>query len=384
MSLVLLALLLLMLLAFLGLTIQNLQLYQPLASACKDELTKITVCIPARNEAGNISSVVECVLNQSYANLELIVLDDCSTDGTAELALAAAGNDPRFRLISGNQIQPGWAGKCHACAQLSEAAVGDAILFIDADTRPLPHLVVGLVDKLHTTKAALISGFPRQITGTLSEALVLPMLQSLVITFLPLNRLNADPSPAIAAACGQVLLVKTEEYRSIGGHGAIKGSFHDGLQLARQFKRAGKVIHLCDLSDAITCRMYHGWQQVWDGFTRNAYEGLGSPAALITMVGAIVTLFVLPLVALVATVAAHAPHKLQLLAASCALLSFILRAVQAKRFGHWLSVTLTPVSALLLVVIQIASAFRKSSNWKGRNYTSDPVDSSQPVSSAQS
>jgi Glycosyl transferase family 2 len=368
-----LSLLLLVLLAFLGLSIQNLQLYLPLKRTVADTSLRVSVCIPARNEAENIAQIVTAVLNQSYPNIELIVLDDCSTDNTAHIATDAAAGDARFRLIQGGPIQPGWAGKCHACAQLSNAAQGEALLFLDADTRPQPHLVAGLVDAMQHTHAELVSGFPKQITGTFSEALILPMLQSLVISFLPLSRLNMDRSPALAAACGQVLFMDAEAYRAVGGHGAIRSSFHDGLQLARQFKRTGRAIALMDLNDSITCRMYQGWRQVFNGFTRNAYEGLGSPAALVTMVSAVLTLFVVPYAAFAAAMASHWSVKARLLAAACAVVSVTIRAVQAKRFGHWLSVLLMPLSACGIVLIQAASAVRKQNQWKGRTYGAEPV-----------
>ena len=120
------------------------------------------------------------------------------------------------------------------------------------------------------------------------------MLPFLIVTFLPVRMVWESPFPSLVAACGQFELFSAEAYRAIGGHGSIPHSFHDGLQLARRVKASGRTVRLFDGSALIACRMYAGGRAVWSGFTRNAYEGLGSVGALVTMTTLQTVLFLLP------------------------------------------------------------------------------------------
>ena len=350
----------------LGLVVQNLKAYHSPSLPSQDQSSLVSVCIPARNEATNIAQIIEAVRAQTYKNIEILVVDDGSEDDTRLLAQEAASSDPRFLLIEGVPIEPGWAGKCHACSQVAAHATGEFLLFLDADTRPAPELVSALVSEAQESKSDFISGFPKQLTGTFWEMVVLPMLQVIVVSFLPVQEVSSNPSPAFAAACGQVLFIRKDTYLEVGGHAAIRSSFHDGLQLARKFKIAGKRIALVDLQHLITCRMYQSGKDVWNGFTRNTYEGIGSLPALITITGSEFMLFCLPFILLGPGVARHTSWAP--LAATAAAVALITRLLQAKRFGHWLNALLLPVAALTVIIIQWASLFKKSGTWKGRTF----------------
>ena len=225
------------------------------------------------------------------------MLDDGSDDGTDAIVADIANRDGRVHLLRGKPIEAGWAGKVWACQQLGEAALeqgADWLLFLDADTRAKPQLLPATLAYAQSTNAGMVSTFPYQITGTFWERVVLPMLHFLIITFLPVRMVWESKFPQLVAACGQFELFSAATYREIGGHGSIPHSFHDGLQLARRVKAAGQAVRLCDASALISCRMYEGGRAVWNGFTRNAYEGLGGFAPLVVMSGLQTVLFLLP------------------------------------------------------------------------------------------
>ena len=370
-----------MMLAFLGLVVRNLRDYQtlPPPPVPPDSDTRLFILIPARNEASNIQECVGNLLAQDRPHFTLLVLDDGSDDGTDALVETIAARDARIHLLRGRPIEAGWAGKVWACQQLGEAALergADWLLFLDADTRAKPGLVSAALHHAQETKAGMVSAFPYQETGTFWERVTLPMIQFLIITFLPVRMVWESPFPQLVAACGQIELFSRAAYEKVGGHGSIPNSFHDGLQLARRVKAAGFPVRLFDGTPLITCRMYEGGQAVWNGFTRNAYEGLGGPVALLAMTFLQGALFLLPFVFLLFALTGfisggNFPRWGGLCAVQIAVI-LLIRGLQARRFGHPESILLHPLSILMLLAIQWASfwkSLRKTQvAWKGRTY----------------
>ena len=312
--------------------------------------------------------------------LPLLVLDDGSDDGTDAIVADIAACDGRVELMRGRAIEAGWAGKVWACSQLGEEALrrgADWLLFLDADTRARPELLPASLAYAQTANAGMVSTFPYQVTGTFWERVVLPMPHFLILTFLPIRMVWESKFPQLVAACGQFELFAADTYRAIGGHASIPHSFHDGLQLARRVKAGGHDVRLCDGSALISCRMYEGGRAVWNGFTRNAYEGLGGMGPLVVMSGLQTILFLLPFVFGAASVAEWAyrgafPRWGWLCLIQIALIA-LLRVMQARRVGHMEGVWLHPLSIAALVAIQWASfwkTLRKSHvAWKGRIYS---------------
>jgi chlorobactene glucosyltransferase len=375
------AVVLALLAGFVGLVVRNLRDYALLPAdlvPVRPE-ERLFVLIPARNEAENIAACLDGLRAQVWERFTLLVLDDGSEDGTGGLVEQAAQEDGRIRLLRGEPIPPGWAGKVWACRQLGEAALAqgaDWILFLDADTRAQPELVGRTLAYAQQTGAGMVSTFPYQVTGTFWERVVLPMLHFLIVTFLPVRLVWESPFPTLVAACGQFELFSAEAYRAVGGHSSIPHSFHDGLQLARRVKQVGRSVRLFDGCRLIACRMYAGGRAVWNGFTRNAYEGLGGPGALVTMTGLQVGLFLLPFVFLIVGAAQAAcghdfPGWDWLCLAQVGLI-LLIRVLQARRFGHASAVWLHPLSIAALVVIQWASFWKAIRHapvrWKGRAY----------------
>ncbi|MGQ0600182.1 MAG: glycosyltransferase [Anaerolineales bacterium] len=235
----------------------------------------LSVLIPARDEAAVIGQTVRALLAQPEVT-ELLILDDQSTDGTAEVARAAANGDPRLRIITGQPLPSGWLGKNWACHQLSLAATGDHLLFTDADVQWRPSSLLSLLSSFHQTRADTLTVWPTQITETWGERLVVPLVALAVQAYLPVLATHHLPSPAFAAAMGQCLLFRRSAYERIGGHAAVKDNIVEDVALARAVKAAGLCLRVADGNSLIACRMYRNWPDVRDGFAKNILAGHGN------------------------------------------------------------------------------------------------------------
>ena len=337
----------------------------------------VSVLVPARDEEQGIRACVEAALASVGIDAEVIVLDDHSRDGTAAVVRGMAERDPRLRLASAPPLPEGWCGKQHACHTLAGLARHDLLLFIDADVRLAPEAAARAVAFLDASKAALVSGFPRQETGSVLEKLLLPLIHVVLLGYLPVAAMRRRPTdPAFGAGCGQFFLARRAAYLRAGGHAAIRRSMHDGLTLPRAFRAAGLATDLFDASDVATCRMYHGNRACWDGLAKNATEGMASPRAIVPWTLLLLGGHVMPVVLLVALwlTPSITEGAVALAAAAAATgLLYAMRVAGAARFGHPpLGVVLHPVAVVLLVAVQWAALFRHAAGrpaaWKGRAY----------------
>ena len=355
----------------LAMTLWNLALYRPPRAA---PLTRcrVSVLIPARDEAANIGPAMTAVLANRDVELELVVLDDHSTDGTADIVCAAAAGDPRVRLERAPPLSPGWSGKQHACWVLAQHARHDVLMFLDADVRLAPDAVGRAAGFLLAGRAGLVSGFPRQVTSTLAEHLAIPWIHLLLLGYLPMGLMRLFPAPGFGAGCGQFMVARRHAYMAAGGHAAIRTSLHDGVTLPRAFRRAGFMTDLFDATDIATCRMYAGWHQVWSGFGKNATEGMATPAGLPIWTILIGCGHVLPLPVLLIATAAGAPQA-AMLAGGALLCNMAQRMLVAIRFRqNRPGVALHPAGAALLLTIQwtalVRALLRRPAVWRGRSY----------------
>ena len=160
----------------------------------------VSVLIPARNEERTIAASLDSLLASRGVAIEIIVLDDASTDRTAEIVLSFAARDARVRLVSAPALPGGWNGKQHACYVLAGMASSSILCFLDADVRLVPEALVSMSAFLTRTGSDLVSGFPRQETETPLEWLLLPLIQFVLLSYLPLAGMRALSSPGFAAA----------------------------------------------------------------------------------------------------------------------------------------------------------------------------------------
>ncbi len=348
--------------------LQNLPLYRRApAPRTGGDLPCVSLLIPARDEALNIAAALEAALANRGADFEIIVLDDHSSDGTAAIVRDVTKRDPRVRLEHAPELPAGWCGKLHACHILAGHARHPLLVFADADTRLAPDALARFAAFMEASGCDLASGVPRQLTGTMLEKLLVPLIHFVLLGFLPLSRMRGSTDPAFGVGCGQLFLARRAAYEKCGGHAAVGANIHDGLALPRAFRRAGFRTDLFDATDTISCRMYATAAQVWDGFAKNATEAMAAPRLIVPATLVLLGGQVLPWVLL--------GTRAGWLSGMALVLSLLPRVLAAQRFQQgWLGVALHPVSIVLLVAIQWHAFFRKrlgrASIWKGRKVAS--------------
>ena len=247
----------------------------------------ISVLIPARNEEENIETCLKSLQKQDYPNFEILVLDDNSEDRTAELVEGMAAKDNRIRLIRGESLPEGWAGKPFACYQLAEKAKGSWLLFIDADTTHAPHMLRSTLALALELKPSLLSGFPRQMAESLPEKVAMPVLYFVIMSLLPLWWVHRSKGLKPSLTIGQFILFPREDYWRIGGHMAVKDRILEDVWLGVETVRHGGRHIAIDLSSVFYCRMYRDVGKMWEGFVKWMYSVAAlSPFALVGLIAA--------------------------------------------------------------------------------------------------
>ncbi len=341
-------------------------------SSAATVLSGISVLIPARNEETGIEESLNCLLTSPFRPLEILVLDDASTDRTAEIVARLAEQDKRVRLLQSAELPHGWNGKQHACWQLAQAAEHDWLLFLDADVHMSTDALPRIAQQLATTPCDLLSGFPHQVTGTLSEKLLIPLMHVVLLGFLPLDQMRASRKPEFGAGCGQLFIAQRTAYFACGGHRAIQGSRHDGLKLPRAFRSANLVTNLFDATDIASCRMYTSLQQVVRGLLKNATEGIAQPRLI-----GIFSVFLLGGQTLPILSFGHALYwgwstTAIVILFVATLLSYLPRTLAALQFRQsWIGVLLNPIAVAAFLVLQWwamirAMLGRQPIAWRGR------------------
>lgn len=262
---------------------------------------RVSVLLPVRDEAHQVGPCLRHLLEQTHLpDLEVLVLDDQSSDGTAAVVRETAAGDARVRLLAGAEPPPGWLGKPHACHQLAEAATGTVLVFVDADVLLAPDAVARTVTQLRETGLDLVCPYPRQLAVGAGERLLQPLLQWSWLSTLPLRLAERTSRPSLAAANGQLLAVDAGTYRRAGGHAAVRDEVLDDLALLRAVMAAGGRGTVTDGTDLGTCRMYRSWPQLRDGYAKSLGAAFGSSAGAAAVVTGLVLTYVFPPVAALA------------------------------------------------------------------------------------
>lgn len=373
----------------------------------------ISVIVPARNEARNIRRSVGALLAQAYPHLEVIVVDDRSTDETPQILadilrgqvkpgvilraeatedlgspLENSGQEevsaapvcaPYLRVIQGEELLTGWAGKPHALVQGAQAAQGEWLCFVDADTFAAPELLSSAYNKAQELQADFFTVLTDQELGSFWEKVVLPIVFTALSVGFPARRVN-DPSKPDAIANGQFILIRRSVYEAIGGHRAVKDRIDEDKGLAEVVKRAGYRLIIADGRQVARTRMYTSLSEMWEGWTKNIFVGMRGRlgfllfGAILGLIGALLLPFWLA--GSVAWYVVDGGWIPAITAVESVALWYYLiwNRVQAARAFHispGYALTL-PLAALVFTAMMFASAFKVLSgrgvSWRGRTY----------------
>ena len=344
--------------------------------------TSVSICIPARNEAGNIEACIRSALRSGdeagAPELEVLVYDDQSEDETPTILARLAAEDHRVRLVPTVPLPSGWNGKQHACERMGRAAGTEWLLFTDADVRFSPDMLRRTVLAREELDAELISTVPRELTGTIGEMLLIPLINWILLCYLPFGMMRKTLRSSASAAVGQFIFCRRNSWVDSGGHAAFRDSMHDGVKMPRAFREAGHRTDLFDGTELVSCRMYEGFTETWRGFAKNAFEGLGSVGLLVmvTILHAVGHLLPWGLLGWLLFGGEPLDPFLLSLVLGTLLLPFIQRAAMARRFQQSpLGVFVHPFAITCLIAVQWWSYLLDRSgrrSWRGRLATPDP------------
>jgi len=339
----------------------------------------VSVLIPARDEAANIERTVRAADAVRGPVTEILVYDDCSTDGTSDVLARLQAELPRLRVVRGDGLPAGWVGKPYALHRLSALARGELLLNIDADVTLREDGLLLLLSLLGSPEevpgglgAALVTAVPRQRTGSFVEKMMMPLLHLSYVAWLPMPLIYRTRDPRVLAANGQLLLVRRSALEAVGGWARVQAELVDDMALCRAVKASGQRVVFADGDQMADCRMYGDAASLWRGFSKNFYEGVGGhPLALIVVLALHLLLFVVPYLALLLAVLLGA-GGLAAAAAAGVLVNLSLRLIMALRYRHSpLSVLLHPIAVLLMMGVLINSfrwSRRGEIRWRGRSY----------------
>jgi chlorobactene glucosyltransferase len=343
----------------------------------------VSIIVPARDEAVNISVCLASLLNSEYPNFEIVVVDDGSSDGTGDIVqILADHSDGRVQLVDGQPLPDGWLGKPWACWQGYRRARGELLLFTDADTRHDDKLLGHAVAAMLTRDVDMTSVMPRQLMVGFWERLILPHIFALIsLRYINLERVNRTRTPRDVIANGQFMLVRRAAYQAIGGHEALRGEIVEDQRIAQRLVTAGRRILVAHAEDLMETRMYRSLSGIIEGWTKNLATGSrqASPAWAAPAMPWLLALFltvmwVLPpavfVLALLTPLAGWIQGWSLAVTAASLLFWLVAHAVQRVPLPFALGY---PLGAIVAAGIFVRSALRGPNvAWKGRRYRVDP------------
>lgn len=338
----------------------------------------VHVLVPARNEENNIGDCIAALRAQDYPNLRIRVIDDHSTDRTAQIIAQHAADDPRVQLRHAPDLPKGWMGKPHALWSGSRDVDADYVLFLDADVRLRPAAVRLAVLAAESSKAGLVTLVPRLTAASFWERAVQPVVAQILFTFVdPVRARDVDSD--FTVGYGPFMFFRRTAYEDIGGHAAVASEIVEDLRLAQRIKQARWPLSYAQGTDVIDLRMYDSLRQILSGWKKNFHVALGSAQWLAPIGAALLALvFVTPILSLLTALCLYATRgpslftqKFLLTAALVYGADWLARIALRVAFG----VTLRgarAVGALVVAYILCASSYQavmgRPVSWRGRSY----------------
>lgn len=356
------------------------------------DLPFVSIMVPARNEEAKIERCLRSLVNQNYPCFEVIVVDDRSTDRTAQIIEQIAKMSDKIRLLKVTSLPDGWIGKCNALAHASNRASGQWFIFTDADTFHQQNSVRDAVTFAMQRRADLVSFVPVQELGSFWERAVMPVLLGSFLCGDPFHTVNNTLCPR-AYAYGQYILVSRQAYFHCGGHEAVKQDILEDHALARCVKKFGSIL-CADGLNLYKVRMYTDLPSLWHGWTKNLYaiiecRTFNLLVVLLLINCAVMGPFVLSISLAVQLASGSTGGVTQLLLlANTIQLATLLCWWQRTNHHYdglsWKDFFLLPLGSLSVTAIYLHSAYLVLSggrvNWKGRHYTVNTAKRIEPAS----
>lgn len=329
----------------------------------------ISVLIPARNEGSNIGLILSDLLQQDYANFEVLVYDDLSTDNTLQVIKEFTLKDPRIKLLKGLSLPEGWLGKNHACHRLSGRAAGEYLLFMDADVRLKKSLLTNSLAHAVRHRLDMMSIFPVQKMYTFGEKITVPVMNWVLLGLLPLILTRISHWPSFSAANGQFMLFRAITYHDYKFHKQLKHDMAEDIAIFRKMKKNGLRTHTVLRNGDVSCRMYRSWHESIEGFAKNVIDFFGGYSfmaihfAFLTGLGFIPVILTLPWKFVIAFF----------------VLSILTRAVislisRQSPVDNLVFAPLQQISLFIMIIKALIHKKQHSLKWKGRKvYNEEPV-----------
>lgn len=347
----------------------------------------VSVIVPARNEQRNIRRCVESLLEQSYPNFEVIVVDDGSTDDTPNILESILQTHPRSNHLwvqrLRDELPAGWAGKPHAIHTGVLESRGTWLLFTDADTWHAPNaLQCALTAALNTGSDLYTLGTAQELPG-FWEKVMMPMAFLGISMMYPIKKVN-DPLSSIAIANGQFILIRRTVYDILGGYARpeLRNTLLDDRDLANTVKQQGFRLRFEDGRDLVHVQMYRGLRDAWQGWRKNAFLGSRGGIAffLLELIGLPMVAIVPFLLPLIIWIASRFVREKPLTASEIGaatllelgpLLSYHV-SIDKELHVPWYYAFAYPLAASFFECILAESAWRvlrrKGIDWRGRQY----------------
>lgn len=339
----------------------NLIFFPVLRRNDSKEKPLISILIPARNEEQNIGNLLNDLLEQDYPNFEIIIFNDESTDKTENIVNEYIKREHKIKLINSTGLPQDWLGKNYACHSLAKIANGKYFLFLDADVRVGKKLLESALSHLQKCDLSLVTIFPKQIMVTMGEKIVVPIMNWILLSLLPLRLVKKSKFPSLAAANGQFMFFNAACYKNFEPHKIFKYSKVEDILISRFLKKNDYRIDCLTGNNEIKCRMYENYNDAINGFTKNVAEFFG---------GSIIVAIIFWLISFLGFMFIIASLPINFLAIYFALIIFIniFISISSKQ-NIFVNVILhfpKMFSLGHIIFKTIVNTTRKKSQWKGR------------------
>lgn len=333
----------------------------------------LSVCIPARNEERDIKACVESLLHQDYPEFEVIVVDDNSTDETAEIVYSMKAQYPNLVFVPGKQLEPGWFGKPYALYQAYKMSRGKYLLFTDADLIYQPQALKSAMHTLISRDLDLLTLMPAAIFGSFWERAVQPVIFGFIAALTRFRKINS-PNYDSAMGFGAFLLFKKESYQRIGGHLSVRQEILDDVMLAKNAKLNGLSMLVAEGKHLFSIRMYHSLEEIWVGWRKNMFLAMKGSVIRTFYYTSVILCFVLtPYIVVIGNLWVGTGE----IWVGSALFGLILTLVTGLALCRQLNlekrnVFLFPLGAIIMSAIMLNSmtqiGFHGRAEWRGRTY----------------